>query len=91
MTSYERSDPPQGGAPIDEIGGNEESSQAIMSLLISDCGGSSLWFQAILFSSCPSCSSWFYLLSVDICESPKATRVPSKACTRLCLSAWVCG
>jgi hypothetical protein len=43
--------PPQGGAPIDKIGGNEESPQALMSLLISDCGGFSLWFHAILFSS----------------------------------------
>ena len=38
MTSHDRSDPPQGGAPIDKIGGNEESAQAIMSLLIRDCG-----------------------------------------------------
>ena len=54
--------PPQGGAPIDQIGGNEGFPQAIMSLLIRDCGGSSLWFQAILNSSCPSCSSWLELV-----------------------------
>jgi hypothetical protein len=66
IPSYDRSVPPQGGAPIDKIGGNEESAQEIMSLLIRDCGGSSLWFQAIIFSRkyfrlCLSAANWEFL------------------------------
>jgi hypothetical protein len=40
---------PQGGAPIDQIGGNEESPQAIMSLLISDCGAPHCGFKRSFF------------------------------------------